>query len=244
MAKKKYYASKGPDPINAMIDLAGAFAMGAVAKHKIKKDYQKGEGEESALAATMVLGLGSLRSGGDGLMALGGLYGVNSAIRDIERSEKAKLRRKLESDDDTNFPSYKTNNNRYAWRLNCEDGSAWGVSPYAYETRDAYNEALQHAKGGETKSPQKKVVSEEPVKESPFKESPFLCCRVSRLDNGANEYYLTDDDSIKIGDTITVSTDDGTSEGIVIGVKKLSEMTEEEFPKENTWILTKEDNDG
>lgn len=68
--------------------------------------------------------------------------------------------------------------------------------------------------------------------------------RAKTLRRKEKEYYLTDDDSIKIGDTITVSTDDGTSEGIVIGVKKLSEMTEEEFPKENTWILTKEDNDG
>ena len=64
------------------------------------------------------------------------------------------------------------------------------------------------------------------------------------MDNGANEYYLTDDDSIKVGDTITVSTDAGTSEGIVIGVKSLSEMTEDELPKDDMWVLTQEDDDG
>ena len=32
--------------------------------------------------------------------------------------------------------------NRYAWRLNCEDGSAYGIDPNDYETRDEYNEAL------------------------------------------------------------------------------------------------------
>ena len=75
------------------------------------------------------------------------------------------------------------------------------------------------------------------------RRSPLLCCRVSRLDNGANEYYLTDDASIKVGDTITVQTDAGTSEGIVIAVKKLSEMKPEEFPADNMWILTQQDDE-
>ncbi|MCD8174812.1 MAG: hypothetical protein LUD41_02560 [Phascolarctobacterium sp.] len=38
------------------------------------------------------------------------------------------------------------NDNRYAWRLNCEDGSEYGVSPEDYETRDEYNEALRAEK--------------------------------------------------------------------------------------------------
>lgn len=81
------------------------------------------------------------------------------------------------------------------------------------------------------------------VIENPLRNSPLLCCRVSRLDNGANEYYLTDDDSIKVGDTITVSTDAGASEGIVIGVKKLSDMKPEDLPDESMWKLTQEDED-
>lgn len=47
-------------------------------------------------------------------------------------------------DDDEGF--YKPIDNTYAWRLNCEDGSAYGVAPEDYETRDAYNEALYLAK--------------------------------------------------------------------------------------------------
>lgn len=246
MAKrKKYSASKCPEPLNTMLNLAGAIALGAATKHQIKKDYQRGYGAESVKAATMAYGIGAMRRGGDArLIALGGLYGVNSAIRDIERSEAAARRRLPVYDEGIDFPPYKTNDNRYAWRLNCEDGSAYGVSPENYETRDAYNRALSMAKGGPPETVQKDEPVEAPVQENPFKGSLLMCCRVSRLDNGANEYYLTEDETIKVGDTITVQNESGISEGVVIGVKKLSEMAEDDLPNESMWILTQEDDDG
>lgn len=40
----------------------------------------------------------------------------------------------------------RVNDNRYAWRLNCEDGSAYGISPDSFETKAEYNVALRHAK--------------------------------------------------------------------------------------------------
>lgn len=234
--KKSYSATKCPEPLNTMIDLAGALAMGAFAKHQIKKDYRRSQGTESAKVATMVYGMGVMRRGSEGMISLGGLYGVNSAIRDIEKSEDAARRRIQAYDDGADFPPYKTNDNRYAWRLNCEDGLPYGVSPLDYETREAYNRALSLAKGDQSEERHQETVSKAPAAETPFRESPLLCCRVSRLDNGANEYYLTDVETIKIGDRITVSTDAGTSEGIVIGVKKLVEMTEDELPKDSMWI--------
>lgn len=245
MAKyKRYSASKCPEPINTLIDIAGAITLGAITKHMIKNDYRKGCGEESIKAATMAYGMGAMRRGSEGLISLGGLYGANSAIRDIERSEKtARLNRPL-YDDGIDFPPYKTNDNRYAWRLNCEDGSAWGVSPYDYETRDAYKKALDIVRCGQPIEKAEEPVVELEEADNPLKNSPLLCCRVSRLDNGANEYYLTDDETIKVGDTITVSTNTGISEGIVIGVKKLSEMKPDELPNESMWILTQDDNDG
>ena len=85
--KKSYSATKCPEPLNTMIDLAGALAMGAFAKHQIKKDFRRGQGAESVKAATMVYGMGAMRRGSEGLISLGGLYGVNSAIRDIEKGE-------------------------------------------------------------------------------------------------------------------------------------------------------------
>lgn len=242
--KKSYSAAKCPEPLNTMIDLAGALAMGAFAKHQIKKDYRRGQGAESVKAATMVYGMGAMRRGSEGLISLGGLHGVNSAIRDIEKSEAAARRRVLVYDDGIDFPPYKTNDNRYAWRLNCEDGTPYGVSPFDYETRDAYNQALSLVKGSQPEEKYQEPAPKAQTAEAPFRGSPLLCCRVSRLDNGANEYYLTDDNSIKVGDTITVSTDAGTSDGIVIGIKRLSEMTEDELPKDNMWVLTQEDDDG
>ncbi len=245
MAKrKKYSASKCPEPLNTMIDLAGAIAMGAFTKHQIKKDYFRGCGAESVKAATMVYGMGAMRRGSSGLIALGGLNGINSAIRDIERSEATARRHVSAFDDGISFSPYKTNDNRYAWRLNCEDGSAYGVSPEDYETRDAYNMALSKAKGGQPEFIHKEEQVKAPAQENPFKGSPLKCCRVSRLDNGANEYYLTEDKTIKVGDTITVQNESGISDGVVIGVKNLSEMTEDDLPKESMWILTQEDDDG
>lgn len=55
---------------------------------------------------------------------------------------------------------------------------------------------------------------------------------------------MTEDESIKVGDIITVHNETGTSEGVVIGVKRLSEMTEDDLPNESMWILTQEDDDG
>ena len=43
-------------------------------------------------------------------------------------------------------PFYAPKNNKYAWRLNCEDGSEYGISPEDYETRDEYHEALHQEK--------------------------------------------------------------------------------------------------
>lgn len=42
--------------------------------------------------------------------------------------------------------AYMPLNNRYAWRLNCEEGSDYGVDPQDYKTRDAYHEALYRMK--------------------------------------------------------------------------------------------------
>lgn len=102
---------------------------------------------------------------------------------------------------------------------------------------------MSNAKGDRVEEKVEMAKPEPEVIENPLGNSPLLCCRVSRLDNGANEYYLTDDDSMKVGDTITVSTDAGTSEGLVIGVKKLSDMKPEDLSDESMWILTQEDED-
>ena len=94
-----------------------------------------------------------MRRGTAGRLALGGLYGVNSAIHDIERDEEWKRQQAIQNyqvnarrrtvDDEISASSYKTNDNKYAWRLNCENGKAYGIYPENYETREAYHNVIR-----------------------------------------------------------------------------------------------------
>lgn len=87
--RKRSYrkSSKYPEHINTFLDIAGVATFGLYVKHKVKKDFQKGCGEDSAKAAATVFGIGSMRSGSRGIMSLGDLVGLNSALKDIERQQ-------------------------------------------------------------------------------------------------------------------------------------------------------------
>ena len=88
MAKRRK-SSKCPEPINALLDVAGAATLGLYVKHKVKKDFEHGCGEESAKAVAMVFGMGSMRGGSRGTINLGGLVGLNSALKDIGLQQAA-----------------------------------------------------------------------------------------------------------------------------------------------------------
>lgn len=147
--RKSYRSSKYPDPINGMLDLAAALTLGLYTKHKIKKDFEKGEGEESAKAAGMVFGLGAMRGGSRGIMNLGGLIGLNSALKDIERKQQTKYIPSEPPYVDKVLDPPKTakpHMNKHLWRRHCEDGSAYGIDPVNFDTADAYYDALNEAK--------------------------------------------------------------------------------------------------
>lgn len=74
----------------------------------------------------------------ENLIKLGGMLGVMGAFDD----EK----------DDSFTPAPSNNCNKYAWRMNCEDGSNYGIYPENYETRQEYNEAIVSAKSNEQSS--------------------------------------------------------------------------------------------
>lgn len=139
-----------PEPINTLLDIAGAAAMGTYAKHKIKKDYARGEGEASAKAASIVLGMGAMRSGSEGLVNLGGLIGINSAIKDIEKAEVSRQQNMSIPASVHHYSEPHASEAKvvpkFAWRQYCEDGSPYGISPFDYQTADDYDEALQAAK--------------------------------------------------------------------------------------------------
>ncbi|MGN1369437.1 MAG: hypothetical protein ACI4WX_11240 [Aristaeellaceae bacterium] len=96
-------------------------------------------------------------------------------------------------------------------------GEQYGVYRDDYATRDEYVEALNNARFDVSND-------EEDEGDIDFDDSDlYVICRVSRLDNGDNRNYRSDDDSLRPGDRVLVPDGNGASVvGIVIAVKTLS----------------------
>ena len=210
MAKKRRKSSKCPEPFNTLIDLAQAFTLDYVAYKRRQKRGGQHNHIDPYEATGIAMGMGLIDDTED-LIKFGGVLGAMGAF-----------------DDDEPSPCYRKNDNRYAWRLNCEDGSEYDISPYDYETRAEYNEALMDAKATETTET---VIAFATPKNADIKcDIPPLCsyiiCRVSRLDNGANRYYKATKETYKIGDAVAVETDEcGTAQGIILSVERHSTDT-------------------
>ncbi len=137
MSKKKSSKKRERIPvIDALIDLAGAMTLDYLAAKRRQKYGTKHSKKIDPYAATgAAMGMGLIKDTDD-LIKFGGVLGAMGAF---------------DSDDDSpvNKVAYMApRDNRYAWRLNCEDGSAYGIDPNNYETRDEYNEALNREKHG------------------------------------------------------------------------------------------------
>lgn len=155
MAKRRK-SSKCPEPINTLLDIAGGATLGLYVKHKVKKDFENGCGEESAKAAAMLFGMGSMRRGSQGTINLGGLMGLNSAINDIERQQASSYvynNRPYISPIEPPTPAIKKPIKAGLWREHCEDGSQYGIYPENFDTADDYEDALKIAKESETTHP-------------------------------------------------------------------------------------------
>lgn len=154
MAKRRK-STKCPEPINTLLDVAGAATLGLYVKHKVKKDFEHGCGEESAKAAAMVFGMGSLRRGSQGTINLGGLVGLNSALKDIERQQAASTydSQPYVCPIEPPTPAIKKPAKTGLWREHCEDGSQYGLYPENFTTADDYADALKAAKEEMTAAP-------------------------------------------------------------------------------------------
>lgn len=152
---KKRKSSKCPEPINTLLDIAGAATLGLYVKHKVKTDFENGCGEESANAAAMVFGVGSMRRGSQGTINLGGLVGLNSALKDIERQQAASTydSQPYVSPIEPPTPAIKKPAKTGLWREHCEDGSQYGLYPESFSTADDYADALKAAKEEMTAAP-------------------------------------------------------------------------------------------
>lgn len=241
MAKRrKHKSSKCPEPLNTLIDLAGAAALGAYTRHKILKDYKQGDGESSVKAAMLVHGAGAMRRGSNGLINLGGVYGINSALKEIERHEhRATVGHHYDAPEILIFP-VSHNNNQDAWRLNTSAGEPYGISPYDFDTKEAYMDAVRTAKeieNHDAKPPAPVRVQAENTIQSDC-ASTILYVRISRLDNGANQYFRSDRDDLRVGATVQVPTEQGSTKGIVLALEWHTLETAPQPPEETLWLVS------
>lgn len=145
MAKRKKKSNKREriPVIDFLIDMAAAATMDYIAyKRKQKRGGRRSNKVDPYEATGIAMGLGMIDDTED-LIKFGGMLGMMGAF-DSDEPDEVYQRSYVGSHDDN--PFYAPKNNKYAWRLNCEDGSEYGISPVNYETRDEYHEALHREK--------------------------------------------------------------------------------------------------
>lgn len=224
MAKKQRKKnSKCPEPFNFLTDIAAGIAMNAIAsKMEDKYQYQKRSVPNPYRASALGFTAGKLNKTDD-IIKLGGLMGSMGAFdpvqsdkdRNITPSKMQTFHNENWTYDNINFFTSAKKHNRYTWRMNCEDGSSYGITPFDYETRESYNEALQKRKewsanNKREESPNNNKQCEVARTETRSAESTaYVFYRVSRLDNGLNDYYRSVDKAYSVGETVSVTTSDG-----------------------------------
>ncbi|MCC8077240.1 MAG: hypothetical protein LIO60_02655 [Oscillospiraceae bacterium] len=138
-SSKHKKSSKCPEPFNTMIDLAAGLTMAAIAGSMEKKHNYSARGKINPYAASAVgMATGRIKNTED-IIRTGALLGAMGSFDDDDTCDDLLL---------STENLVHTNDNRYAWRLNCDDGSAYGIFPEDYETRKEYNEALHNEKYG------------------------------------------------------------------------------------------------
>lgn len=145
MAKRKKKSSKREriPVIDFLIDMAAAATMDYIAyKRRQKRGGRRSNKIDPYEATGIAMGLGMIDDTED-LIKFGGMLGMMGAF-DPDEPDEVYQSSYVGSHDDN--PFYTPKNNKYAWRLNCEDGSEYGISPEDYETRDEYHEALHREK--------------------------------------------------------------------------------------------------
>lgn len=227
MAKRKRYkrSSKCPEPFNTLIDLAGGIAMNAIANKMERKHHYSKKGKINPYkVSAFKIGTGGFRSTGD-IVRTGGFLGAIGSFN-VEADTlypNQKMINVVPEEPIFNQIKYSsTINNRYAWRLNCEDGSKYGVDSCDYETRDDYNTALEEAKTsfGDDDCNEDHCEEDIIIDVPPVSNEPFVLYRVSLLSNGKNLYATSSEEVLKIGDRVIVSADNNEAEAIVIAVEQ------------------------
>lgn len=237
MARRKKKKSKKNERIpviDFLLDIAQIATLNYIAnKRREKRGSKRGNKIDPYEATGMAMGLGMIKDTED-LIKFGGVLGAMGAF---------------DPDDELyiDTASYsKPRDNRYAWRLNCVDGSPYGISPYDYETRDAYNAAINKAKSSAQDSTEAESAEHRPIETpsaeeetvqtrheetyvancyDPFADDDFhiyTYCRVKLAGSGEIAYYRTEDETLKKGDMVSVPASDThkTTKGEILSVER------------------------
>lgn len=250
MAKRRKYkkSSKCPEPFNTLLDIAGGIAMNAIANKMEKKHHysQKGKINPYKVSAFKI-GTGGFNSTED-IVRTGAFLGAIGSFDAEEDTSYPKQKMINVTPEDPIFNQIKYSsaiNNKYAWRLNCQDGSEYGVDPYDYETRDEYNEALEEAKAYSTNDDYVNDDLEEKAHDDTtiVSNSPFILCRLSLLSNGQNIFAIPNDMPLKVGDRVIVQlSNNKKEEAIVLSVEQhtsTSAPTDYDILKQTNQIVNK-----
>ena len=144
MAKRRKKSKKREriPVIDFLLDMAQAATLDYIAYKRRQKRGNKRTKIDPYEATGMAMGMGLIDDTED-LIRFGGMLGAMGAFDPDEPDEV--YQSSYVGSYDSN-PFYAPKDNKYAWRLNCEDGSEYGISPEDYETRDEYHEALHREK--------------------------------------------------------------------------------------------------
>lgn len=235
MAKKRKKSSSfGLGILDGLIDLAGGAAMNVVANHMEKKYQYSAKGKINPYRVSAIgIASGRMKTTAD-IMRTGAYLGAKGSFNVTTDPPGKDPNEGLWHDSGDRFivsddpllnaiADTVENDNRYAWRLNCEDGSEYGVYPEDYETREEYNEALELQKSDMEPECQEDffddwaAISEEFNNENTQKP---ICvhCLVSRLDNGNTEGFCFTTPNISVGDIVEIETETGMTKGVVVRI--------------------------
>lgn len=235
MAKKRRKkSSKCPEPFNTLIDIAAGITMNAVANKMEEKHHYRKRGVPNPYRASAIgMSMGKLNKTED-VIKLGGFLGAMGSFNpDDTESGHYSSSIGYHADEPWEFDNMNvsptTNSNKYAWRMNCEDGSAYGIYPEDYETRQAYNLALSNAKNTVVSLESDLNSSKEITEASDVvTQEKYTYCKISSIDNGKNDYFFSGGLDLRVGDFVIVPTEVGQSKAIVI---QISSYTVDEVPK-------------
>lgn len=227
--KSSKKSSKCPEPFNTLIDIAAGLTMHAIAdKMEKKHNYHKRGAPNPYRASAYGFTVGKMRTTDD-ILKLGAVMGAMGSFDDDYVPPEQRLYHPDTSweFDDIGSNYSQSNNNKYAWRLNCEDGSDYGIYPEDYETRDEYNDALSDAKftfDDATEDDDEPVIMDaSPINQEPAEE--FIFCRVSILKSGENKYFLSDERDVAIGNMVIILDGDCEQKGVVLSVEHHTRTT-------------------